>query len=110
MRIKTVQDISNVGSWEDLRRYASISLKSIVDVVNGDVDLVDNCRTSLVSVTFTAANTETKVAHGLGKVPQGYITVGRSADVRVYDGASDSTSENVFVRASGAGTVRLLVF
>lgn len=110
MKLKTIQDLSNVRSWEELRRYTSQILNDLMDIINGNVDLVDNCGTSLVSVTFSAANTETKVAHTLGRTPQGYLVAGSSADIRVFDSSSVSTAEALFLKASAAGTVRLLVF
>lgn len=110
MKVKTILDVSNVQTWQELQRYSAQILKSFLDVINGNVDLVDNCSTSFVSVTFSAANTETKVAHTLGRTPQGYIVAGATADVRVFDSSSASTADAIFLKASGAATVRLLVF
>lgn len=110
MRIKTIQDISNVKSWEELRRYASQILGSLVDVVNGNLDLVDNCSTSLVTVTFPSANTTVNANHTLGRIPQGYIVVGRSTAIHVFDGSGDSTSSYITLQASAAGSATLLIF
>lgn len=109
-KVQTSQDIHNVETWEDARRYVSQSLNAIVATLNGGVDLIDNATTSLVTVTFATANTELGVKHPLGRVPRGYLLVGRSADIRVFDGGTANTSQLIFLRASGAGTARLLVF
>jgi hypothetical protein len=110
MKIKTVLDVSNVVSWEELRRYVSQMVKSIVEIINGNVDLVDNCATSIVTVNFSAASTTVQVAHTLKRLPQGYIVTQSSAGISVFDGNKSNTDSHVYVQASGAGTVTLLVF
>ncbi len=110
MKIKTIQDISNVQSWEDLRRYSSQSINDLVTVVNGKIDFVDNCSTSLAPVQFTKANVEVEVKHSLGRVPSGYIVAGKSASFDIYNGASPNTDSTIYVKGTVAGTATLLVF
>lgn len=62
-----------------------------------------------IEVKFTASGVDVVVAHGLGRVPVGYFVVGKSAGVTVYDGAASSSADYLVLRATGAGTVRVLV-
>lgn len=62
-----------------------------------------------LEVKFTSAGVDVVVAHGLERVPIGYLVVGKSAGVTVYDGATPSSRDYLVLRATGAGTVRVLV-
>lgn len=57
---------------------------------------------------FTAAGTDVTVAHGLGRVPEGYYVVRSSAPVSVYDGSAPSSEDVLVLRASGAADVDVL--
>ena len=64
-----------------------------------------------VVVTFSGAG-DLQVAHGLGRIPLGYLVVGNSgAGVVISDGTFVSTADPTqvaYIHASGATTVRLL--
>jgi len=62
-----------------------------------------------IEVTFPGA-TELRVTHGLGRIPEGYIVEGRTADIRLYDGTTAASSTVLPLRSTGAGTFRLWVF
>lgn len=110
MKIKTPQDLANIEKIEDFQKFASISIRDIVDLLNGKLDLIENLDTSVVTVVFTASATNVSLVHTLDRVPMGYIVVGRSAGITVYDGTTANTDKLIYVRASGAGTVKILVF
>lgn len=57
--------------------------------------------------------TDTRVHHGLGGRPKGYVLVKAPADVRIFDGATPETTDPanyISLRASSAQTVTLVVF
>jgi len=110
MKMTSSKDINNVASWIEARPYLAQTLSEMIAVINGNVGLTDNCQTSLVTVSVTAADTDTVVEHKLGKTPQGYLIAGNSANVTVYDGATANTDSKLYVRASGATMLKLLVF
>lgn len=62
---------------------------------------------TFVSADLTAA--ETEVRHGLGRLPNGYIVVGSSAAASVFN-TTASTATSLFLKASGAVSVKLWVF
>jgi hypothetical protein len=64
----------------------------------------------VITVEFTAANTDVQVLHQLGKVPLGYHVVGRSGNFVVYNGTVPSSESDITLRASGTGTATIFVF
>lgn len=57
---------------------------------------------------FTAAGTDVSVAHGLGRVPEGWVVVRSSAGVSVYDSPTPSPEDSLILRATGAADVYVL--
>lgn len=110
MKIKVVQDIGNVTSWEDLRRFSSQSINLITVVINGGIDLVDNCATVLADVTFANGNSEVEVKHSLGKVPSGYLIAGKSSSFDIYNGPTPNTNQAIYIKGTAAGSASILIF
>lgn len=95
---------------DQLPRFTQKALENIASILNNGVLFSDNFNAKTLTFTFSAANIETAVIHGLGRVPTGYIQVGSSAALTVYDGASANTSSLLYLRASALGTGRVLVY
>lgn len=111
MKVKVPTTFVNADSLPELSRLISIAFDQVVAAINGRMDFVDNCQTSLVSATFTGSGQTLAVPHTLGKTPRGYIVAKSSANIVIYDGATGTNNETVlFLQSSGAGTVSLLVF
>lgn len=110
MKIKAPQDLSNTQTLDDFKRFASPVIEDLVTVVNGRLSFIENCETFAGTCAFTAANSEIRVRHDLGRAPNGYFVGKRSANITVFDGVSANTNNFLFVQASGVGTVTLLVY
>lgn len=110
MKIQTQANPGNVTSWEELRRWTGVNCDQVSRAINGGIDLIDNCSTISVSVTIEAANSDTKVTHGLERMPNGYIVIGKSGNITVFDGTAASTTSELYIQATATGTVKLLVF
>lgn len=110
MRIKPPLTTSNIKTIEDLVKYSSITFSSIIDAINGNLALSDNIRLEIQNVTFTQANVDTVVRHGLGYSPNGYIVVGNSSNVTIYDGLRPSTNDALYLRATGSTNAKILLF
>lgn len=95
---------------EELTKFLDICLQDIVSTINGKLDFQTNFSCKLLSITFGAANVDVSTAHGLGRVPSGYIVTSASAAASVYNGSSGNTSTNIILRASAPATVGVLVF
>jgi hypothetical protein len=61
-------------------------------------------------LNFSSANQELGFKHGLNRVASNYIIVGKSANISVYDGSTKNDDQNIYVKGTGAGKVRLFVF
>lgn len=110
MKFIASTDIDRIESIADVKRYISIALENIGQVLNNGLFFSDNFNAKLLTITFSAADTDVATIHGLGRVPTGYFSVGQSAALIVYDGASANTSSLLYLRASAAGTVRVFVY
>lgn len=95
---------------ENVKRFTSLALDQIQQILNNGIMFSDNFDAKQLNVTFSAANTDTAAIHGLGRVPGGYVLVGANAAMSVYDGASASTSQVLYLKSSATGTARLLVY
>lgn len=95
---------------EDMPRFLTLFGEQVSRTLNNGLDFETNFNSKTVSITFSAANTDVIVAHGLGRLPVGYIVVGLSASLTVYDGVGANTTSNLVLRANATGTARLLVY
>lgn len=94
--------LTSLSNW-------AMVLKSILD---GGISIDDNVDASRVTVvTHATPGTEFLVAHGLGKVPLGYIVTGQEAAGSVYDGTTANTNTALYLKSDvSSKTFKLLVF
>ncbi len=108
-RIQTSSDFGKVDP-ETLQRYLSIALTDIVNTINGNLEFDLNLRSkTLVGVVFDTADTETAVAHGMGRTPHGYFVVASDAATSLYN-STDSDSTNLYLKSSAIATVTIIAF
>lgn len=94
--------MSSIGGW-------AAGIKAILDKGISVDDNLDAERVSVV--THVTPGTEFSVAHGLGKVPTGYIVHGQTAAGSIYDGASSNTKTALYLKSNvSAATFRIIVF
>lgn len=75
--------------------------------------LLDNPRLwgNDVTVTFTGADTDTRVDHGLGYRPSGFWVVSSAAAVSVYlSPSTPSDNKSLYLRASAATVLTVYVY
>jgi predicted RNA-binding protein with EMAP domain len=109
MKIKTILSVTNVEDWNELRRFVTQMIDSIIDTVNGKLDFQENIVSSIHSVVFPSANTQIEVSHGLGKIPTGYILVKASAAMSIYDGTSSNTDNKLYIKSTAQGSATVIV-
>jgi len=110
MKIKVPQDLSNIETFEDFKKFVSQTFSQVVTVINGRIALGENIDGTIVSVVFSGANVTMAAEHKLNRIAANYIVVGRTANMTIFDGTTDNTKDATYVQASAAGTARLLVF
>lgn len=99
-------NVPDEKKWEYLTKY----LINLTEVINGGLQFENNLRTKIVSHTFSAANTNESVTHGLGFVPNGYILAGSSVSLNLYDGTGTTSKTVISLKASAAGTAKIIFF
>lgn len=109
-RVRNLLDILNLTEPEEIARFCSNAFREIQQIINGNISFEDNFRGKTVEVTFTVINQDTRIEHGLGYVPTGYIVTTKDVALNVYDGAADTTSSAIFLRSTLAGTANILIF
>lgn len=109
MKITAAADVSNVKG-DDITRFVSAFLTQIQDIVNGNLSFGDNIKAQVVSANFTAANAQIQIGHTLGKAPIGYILVGSSVAMSLYNGTSANTDQLLYISSTAVGSASVLVF
>ena len=95
---------------EEFKKFVSLLFEEIIRTVNNGLDFGTNFNAKTVSATFPAANSDVGVAHGLNRVPAGYLVVGQSAAMSVYNGVNANTSNLLYLRSSATGSAQVLVY
>lgn len=109
MKLSASTDIDRQDP-EDVKRFTNIALEQIKQMLNNGLLISDNFNAKQLNITFSVANVDQAAIHGLGRVPTGYIVIGTTTALNVYDGASTSTSQVLYLRSSATGTARLVVY
>lgn len=109
MKIKTAVNLSNLTTLEEVNRYYPQSITSIVEAINGNLSFQDNLSTNIQSITFPSASTSVAVTHNLGKLPVGYVVIGKSGNVQIWDGTPAADTQKIYLQASGAVTATVMV-
>ena len=119
MKLQLPFNTQSISTIAQLASYVSSNFQKIQAVLNGNfsfgdnipakVDLLNNCATSLITITFKSATT-VGVAHTLGAVPRGYIQVGSTVAASLSAGNQANTTTTIYLASSAAATMKVLVF
>lgn len=94
------------------KRWSSLTLflKDVYTILSKGLVFQDNFRGAILDVTFTAANADTNILHGLSYTPTRYLVLSRSGNFVVYDGSLPATQKSFYLRSSGTGTASIFIF
>lgn len=109
MLIKANPNIQQVPDNEQAR-FTDVFLNDVAKVVNGGLDFQTNFNGKLITAAFSSANTDTAVAHNLGRAPQGYVVTSLSTNMVVYSGSTAADKNTITLKSSAAGSAGLFVF
>lgn len=109
-RIKTAKpenDFENVLERELLSAWLELAT-----LLNGGLGFNDNFNCDIVPVADTGTvNTEFAVAHGLKRIPTGYLVIRRNKAGVVFDSGTTFTIANIYLKCSVANTqITVLIF
>jgi hypothetical protein len=103
-------NIENAEDDESRKLAITLFLKDVYNSLNKGLTIQDHMRGAILSVTFTALNTDTRIGHGLNFVPTNFIVVHQSANIGIYEGSS-ATNQAFYLKAGVAtGTARVFLF
>lgn len=108
-KVTASTDIQQVKP-DEVARFTDLAFQDIVSTLNGNLDFQTNFNCKILSVTFSAANTQVAISHGLGRIPAGYLQISSSVAASVYNGDSSSSSSVLYLKSSAPATVGLIVF
>ena len=101
----------SIPVWRDVAGTAGQVLRALHSFVRDLVDRRPLLWGNEVTVTFSASNTDTRVDHGLGYPPAGFLIVKSTSDMRAWlSPSTPSTNESITLQASAAGTCTLYVY
>ena len=95
---------------EDLSSHLDKFCQQVSEIMNGGIDFKTNFNGGQVNAVFTAVNTDTAVAHGLDRIPTGYIPTSKTAAMHVYTGVTPWNKTLIYLRADVVGTSGLLIY
>jgi hypothetical protein len=106
--------VQGLKTAPELARFIAGALDSILTQINGKLTFGDNIQSfGPVSVTFSTT-LPTKVVHGLGRTPLGYLVTGLDAAAIIYVPNQTSfpwTGEQIYLQSNTANVVAdILVF
>jgi len=114
MRLIGYPNVSNVQSWEDLRRYCANFFEKLPGILNGGIQFGDNIKSQgPIEFKIIAASQVVKISHTLGYVPAGYLLVYQNASASIYAADSSTypwTNTDIYLTASAAVTGRVILF
>ena len=108
--ILNVQDPNVEAQTHKRWEHITLFLKDVYNILNKGLVFADNIRGALLTITFDAADTETKIEHGLSYAPRNYLVFSASAAMVLYDGDTNTTVKNIYLKSSAAGVARVFVF
>ncbi len=108
-KVKSASDLGSVAD-NQLRRWVAIYLQELSGIINGSLEFGINIKGAFIQASFPVANDQVRVAHGLGRVPQGYLVTNINANAVIYANGTPSDSTNLYLKASGVCEVTLFIF
>ena len=97
---------------KDLVSVLSGHSDNLLGILDRGISIDDNMDMNRFSiVSHVTPHSEFSAAHGLGKIPVGYIVYGQTATGCIYDGSTTNTKTTIYLRSdTSAATFKLIVF
>ena len=108
--VKIGTELTSLNDDKTKFRYIELFNQEVKAILNGSIEILRNIEGKVQTLVILEADTDTPVKHRLGHVPLGYLVIGQSADMGIYDGLSGSNGTNIFFRANALGTARVFIF
>ena len=111
MKISQNEGIDNQKDLAGVKLQVQRFANEVEQTVNNGLSFADNFKAQILVVNFTSANTNTQINHQLGSVPTGYIPIGKSVSLDIYDGSTDVFNKTfVTLKSSAIGSATIMIF
>lgn len=102
-------NIDRVTDEKQFKSQLSLILKDFYNILNRGIIFGDNNRCAIINQAVVVG--ENQITHNLGYTANNYILTGSSvANQSLYDGTTSNTKSTIYLNATQAGSVRLLIF
>lgn len=97
---------------KDLERSLDKQFEKIGEILNKGLRFADNFDAYIGALTTNATpGVETAIAHGLKRVPSGFLVIQKDKAAHIYNGSTAWTADNIYVRSDVASvTATLIIF
>lgn len=109
-KITSPTDLTSITDEKDFMRFTSQLINNIVDIINGKITFNDNITSQSVTVSFTAANTDTAISHKLNKTGVKYFPVSKSVACDVFNGSKSQTTNTIYLQSTQIANVTLELY
>lgn len=84
----------------------------LLTIINKGIRIEDNLDVADKTVTTDATpGTETAIAHGLKRVPKGFLVYSQDKAASIYDGSTSNDATNLYLRSDVATVaLKILIF
>lgn len=90
---------------ESLTKYSF----KIGDIFNKGIQITDNLNGIIQTLTFTVADNEYEISHGLKRVPNGYLVLNIDRAAIIYDSGTAWTTTSIYLKSNTAGAVAKII-
>lgn len=108
-QIQASSDFVTLKTDEERWRFIKIFCDTVTQQFNGNIEFISNIKSQIVEASFVFGQ-NTQVTHNLGRIPVGYVQIGASTGLTLYNGEGSWTATTMFLIATGTGSAKILVF
>lgn len=107
----TPPNLNNLKDLGSLIRTLAPWVQQMSDAINNpQLTITDNLALQIITVVFGAAKASVTTAHKLGIKPTGYIPIGLTKAMTVFNGTGTTNTQQISLQSSAAGTATILIF
>lgn len=107
-------DVSNLESWEELRRFTALNFRNASNAINGNLEFGGNIKgTEPISFKITSANQIIQVSFNLPYVPSNFLITFKDANSNIWAANVSQypwTNQKAFITASAAVSGKIILF
>ena len=111
-RIDLGRAVAETPFEKNLEKSFQRLIDQLVQIFKNGILFSDNLSAYIGDLTTSGTpGVESVIAHGLKRVPTGYIVIGKDKTGDIFNGASAWTSSNIYIKSNVASlTIKIMIF